>query len=444
MRGWSVGPGRAARRRLPACIAVRARPLALPMLLALVVSLLVLAAPPAMAAGDIERGFRIWLERDLWPDARRMGIRRATFEAAFEGVTPNLSLPDLVLPGKHRKARKVKGQAEFIKPPGRYMSEKVLAWLTQKGRDLLAAHRTTLQRTAERFGVQPSVVLAIWGRETSFGEWKLKHDPIRALATEAYLGRRKRYFRAELLFALRLVEDGHVTLEKMRRHRASWAGAMGLTQFMPSDIYRHAVDFDGDARADVWTSVPDALASAAKQLRDKGWQAGKTWGYEVRVPRDFDCALEGPRHARTIREWVALGFRRTFDRAFLPERLDERAFLLMPAGIYGPAFLMIKNFLVFKEYNRADLYALFVGHLADRIAGMEGFERPWQPVKMLASDEIKFIQARLNRLGYKVGKVDGFLGPATRSGIGRYQKARGMRRDCWPSRALLEDLRRSS
>ena len=209
-----------------------------------------------------------------------------------------------------------------------------------------------------------TVVLAIWGRETDYGRYTLPYDGLRVLATQAYVGRRKDQYRDEFILALKLINDGEVTRKDMR---ASWAGATGLTQFLPSEFYKHAVDFDGDGRKDIWHSVPDALASAAQQLVNKGWQQGVRWAYEVRAPANVDCTIGVPEVTKPLREWLREGFVPVRGQKLSAAEQAQPASLLQPEGIYGPAFLTTKNYFVIKEYNFSDLYVLFVGHLADRM-----------------------------------------------------------------------------
>jgi lytic murein transglycosylase len=401
-----------------------------------VLSLTALLAMPS-ALGQGKAGFRQFLEA-LWPEAEAKGVSRATFDAAFKGVEPDLALPDLVLPGKTEKD--VKGQAEFTRTPAEYLSSSFLARLGAQGRSLLAQHGATLERIERQLGVQRNVVLAIWGRETAFGAHRSPHYAVRALATQAWLGRRKELFRSELLFALRMLEDRVRTRETFN---SSWAGAMGLTQFMPSEYYTLAVDLDGDGRKDIWGSVPDALASAANQLREKGWVAGQAWGYEVRLPAGTTCAMEGLPNARAVRDWAKLGVARTRGLAFPAEALDAQAFILTPGGAHGPAFLALENFMVIKRYNMSDLYALFVGNLADRIAGGGDFDAPWGRVRQLSARGIEEIQQRLQARGFPIAKVDGKAGMNTRAQIGAYQQAGKLKVDCWPSQSVLAHLRKA-
>lgn len=372
---------------------------------------------------------------DLWPQAQAAGVSRKTFDDAFRGLKPDYSLPDLLFPGG-KTPRKV-GQAEFTREPGDYLSKSYLRKLAVTGRAMARKYASELQRIEQQFGVDRYSVLGIWGRETAFGRYKPKHDAIRVLATQAFTGRRADMFRAELIDALRLLEAG----VPRRKMRASWAGAMGMTQFMPSEFFKHRHDFAGDGYADLFNSAPDALASAARQLRDKGWKPGETWGYEVVIPKSSDCAEEGPPGARSIREWMALGYRRTAGRRFPAKVLDSEAYLMSPAGAHGPSFLALNNFKVFREYNTSDLYATFVGHLADRIAGGGDFVVKFKSIGPQRTSIIRGVQSRLKERGYPISVVDGFIGSNTRRQVGQFQRAEGLDVDCWPSRRVLQALK---
>jgi lytic murein transglycosylase len=403
-------------------------------LLAVCLGMHMLPGAPNAVGQDLE-GFRRFVET-LWPEAAAKGVSRATFNAAFQGVVPDLSIPDLVLPGK--APSDVKGQAEFTRTPAEYLNVGHLTRLTDQAKALLVKHGEVLRKIERELGVPHQIVLAIWGRESAFGSHRAPHYAIQALATQAWLGRRKELFRNELIWALKLLEDGVRTRDTIN---SSWAGAMGLTQFMPSEYYTLAYDLDGDGRKDIWGSVPDALASAANQLRAKGWVPRQSWGFEVRLPAGTTCELEGPSNARTVREWEKLGVVRAGRQAFPAEALDSQAFILTPGGAHGPAFLALENFMVIKRYNMSDLYAVFVGNLADRIAGGGGFEAPWGGVRQLSARDIEEIQERLRARGYPISKIDGKAGMNTRSLIGAYQQASRLKVDCWPSEALLSSLR---
>jgi lytic murein transglycosylase len=386
-----------------------------------------LAAPCAHAA---DAAFANFLQT-LWPEAQRQGVTRPTFDAAVRGLEPDLSLPDLALSG--RPDRPPPQQPEFVQTPADYVRESSIARLAAEGKKLLAAHRATLEAIERQFGVPPQIILAIWGRETAFGGYKLPHDAMRVLATQAYTGRRKDMFRGEFLAALRMLQDG-VPRDRLR---SSWGGAMGLTQFLPSEYYKHAVDFDGDGRVDIWTSVPDALASAAKQLANKGWVRGERWAYEVRAPGNVDCTIAQPAHVMAIGEWLKRGYVPAYGRRLSEGELRNDASLLLPEGTYGPAFLTPKNYFVIKEYNFSDLYVLFVGHLSDRIADGRPFETPWSKNAQLRTEQVEAMQKTLTARGLYSDKIDGKAGMLTRAALGAYQKANGLKLDCWPTAAVL-------
>lgn len=389
-------------------------------------------------AGAIDDQFRAWLAGDLWPAAKKAGISKATFDAAFAGVAPNLKLPDLVLPGSEASVPKTQHQAEF-NAPSAYFAEKKLAGVVAGGRTRAGQYAKTLAAVEKRFGVPGDVVLAVWGRESGFGAAKLPYDAFEVLGTKAFLSVRKDMFRTEVLAALAIVDKGMIGRDAMR---SSWAGALGQPQFLPSSFLSHAVDFDGDGRIDIWTSVPDTLASVASYLKDYGWQPGRGWGFEVRVPENVSCALEGPDRGRTMAEWAGLGIMRADGKPFPKSELRREGFLLMPAGRSGPAFVVTPNFYVLKEYNESDLYALFIGHGADRIGGAQKpFAGAWGAVDGLYRSDVAALQLGLERQGYDVGGADGLPGFRTRRSIGDWQARNGLAPTCYPSRALADALR---
>jgi lytic murein transglycosylase len=394
----------------------------------------VLRTAPAAAA---DPAFTQWVGA-LWPAAQSMGISRATFDLATRGLEPDLTLPDLDLPGK--PGVQTPGQAEFVQTPADYIREASIARLAEDGRRLAAAHRPTLAAIERQFGVPGNVLLAIWGRETDFGRERQPKNAIRVLATQAYYGKRKDFFRDELLLGLKMIEDGEVKLADMG---SSWGGAMGLTQFLPSEFYKYAVDFEGTGRRDIWHSVPDALASAAKQLLDKGWQGGLRWAYEVRAPKDVDCTRAVPDVTQPVGEWLKRDYRTAYGRVPNAAELAAPASLLLPEGTYGPAFLTLHNYYVIKEYNFSDLYVLFVGHLSERISDPRPFETPWSKGVQLKTTDVETMQRALMRLGIYHDKIDGKAGMLTRSALGAYQKANGLKVDCWPTAALLAHMQAS-
>ena len=396
--------------------------------------LAIIAALPAASSFAADSAFQQWLAQQ-WPAAQALGVSRATFDSATRGLEPDLSLTDLAIPGQTEKAPR---QPEFVQTPSQYLRESSFDRLATRGRQLAAQYRDALARIEKEFGVPGNVVLAIWARETDYGGYQLPHDTIRVLATQAYIGKRKDFFHNEFLHALKMLQDGVPRADM----RSSWGGAMGLTQFLPSEFYKYAVDFDGDGRADIWRSVPDALASAAKQLAGKGWRAGEPWAIEVRAPAYSDCSIGVPEVTSPIGEWVKRGFVPAYSRKLSPAELSYEASLLQPEGSYGPSFLTPKNYYVLKDYNYSDLYVLFVGHLSDRIAGGRPFETPWSKNAQLKTTDVETMQKRLTALGLYKDKIDGKAGMLTRAALGAYQKKNGLKVDCWPTAAVLEHMRR--
>ena len=404
------------------------------------------AATPVDYKKRVEQMFQEWIE-GLWPQAKAKGISRKTFDAAFKGVTLNWKLPEIVppevdgkVPVKGKKPKQSHKQQPEFDTPGRYFRPKVVNHRVKKGRGKIKSWSKALDVIEKRYGVQREIIMAVWGVETDFGDFKIPHYTVRALATGAFMGLRKDMFTEELMIALNILEEGHVTPAKMK---SSWAGAMGHTQFMPSDFTRYAVDYNGDGRRDIWGTIVDALASTGFYLQSEGWERMKTWGYEIRVPKDFDCTLAGRDNARPISEWLKLGVKRTYGREFADERLADEGIILMPGGRYGPAFIALKNFYVIKTYNNADLYALIVGHIADRYTKDRGFEGKWT-AKGFRRDIVRDMQKRLEKRGLDVGGADGLIGFRTRIAIGQYQKDNGLKPTCWPTKSLIAHIKRTT
>lgn len=371
----------------------------------------------------------------LWPEAQDAGVSRATFDQQTRGLEPDYKLPDLILPG--RPATGAPSQAEFVQVPADYVREGAIANLAGEGQRLLRKYNAALTKIEKSSGVPATVMLAIWGRETDYGRYTLPYDLVRVLATQAYVGRRKDTYRNELILALKILGEGVVTRKDMR---SSWAGATGLTQFLPSEYYKHGVDFDGDGRVDIWHSVPDALASAAQQLVNKGWQSGVRWAYEVKVPAKVDCTTGVPEVTKPIGQWLREGFVPVRGERLSAAEQAQPASLLQPEGIYGPAFLTTKNYFVIKEYNFSDLYVLFVGHLSDRMTSPLPFATPWATSKQLRTKDVEAMQRGLTRVGLYKDKIDGKAGMQTRAALGAYQKSAGLRVDCWPSEEVLRSI----
>lgn len=387
-------------------------------------------------ASTIDDQFQTWLKTDLWPKARAQGISAGTFNAAFAGVSPNLKLPDLVIPGRKPTTGGKQHQAEF-RSPGAYFDH--IEGVVAGGRARAGALRQPLAAMEKRFGVPPGILLAIWGRESGFGTARIPYNAFEVLGTKAFMARRKDLFLTEVLAALEMVQRGHIAPGRVK---SSWAGALGEPQFLPSSYLKYAVDFDRDGVADIWNSDADSLASIANYLAGHGWVRGRDWGFEVTVPDSVSCALEGPDHGRPIAAWTRLGIRRVAGKAFPSSELREEGYLMMPAGRFGPAFIVTPNFYVLKDYNESDLYALFVGHAGDRIMyGDIDFEAGWRNVGSLRRSDIAATQRALIRDGYDVGGADGLPGFKTRRSIGDWQSRHGLSPTCFPVADAMRAIR---
>ncbi len=251
------------------------------------------------------------------------------------------------------------------------------------------------------------------------------------------MGRRKAYFEKELLAGLKILQDDHLPLARMK---SSWAGALGQPQFLPSKFLAFAVDFDGDGKRDIWNSVPDTLASIANYLNKNGWQRGRDWGFEADVPASVSCALEGPDKGMKVSEWMARGVKRVKGRRFPAAEKNRKAFLLMPAGRFGPAFIATQNFYTLKTYNESDLYALFIGHLADRMGRNTPFIRNWAKFSGFSRRDVQKMQKRLEAKGYDVGGADGLVGFKTRTAIGKWQSRARRKPTCFPDTRLIRQI----
>ncbi|WP_265516142.1 lytic murein transglycosylase [Nitratireductor luteus] len=396
----------------------------------------ILLAAIAARAASIEEQYRGWVARDLWPAAQARGISQTTFNQALGATSPNLKLPDLVLPGQSASSQRQQHQAEF-RAPSAYFQH--VGGVVSGGRSRAPQLASVLTTIEQRFGVPRGIVLAIWGRESGFGRANIPHDAFEVLATKAFLSTRKDMFREEVLAALDMVEERGIDPRAMR---SSWAGAMGQPQFLPSSYLKYAVDGDGDGRADIWNSEADTLASIANYLAQHGWVRGRDWGFEVVVPQEISCALEGPDQGRRIADWAAMGIRRVGGKDFPAHELSGEGYLMMPAGRYGPAFVVTPNFYRLKDYNESDLYALFVGHAGDRIMyGDISFQAEWRAVSGIGRSEIAAMQRALEGMGYDVGGADGLAGFKTRRSIGNWQEREGKIATCFPDAELARQLR---
>jgi membrane-bound lytic murein transglycosylase B len=362
----------------------------------------------------------------LWPDAERRGVSRENFERFTADLTPDLHIMDLL-----------DAQPEFTKAPWDYLDLLVNDDRIARGRQLLTQYAKPFDAVERTYGVDKYIIAAIWGVESNYSTLGGARPVVRSTATLACIGRRRNYFREEFLSALEILQHGDVPADHLI---GSWAGAFGPTQFMPTSFKRYAVDFDGDGHRDVVDSIPDLIASTANNLKTDGWAPGQTWGYEVVLPQNFDYLLADRAKQKTIKQWEALGVRRAGAKPF--PQAGENAFLLLPAGARGPAFLMLQNFRVIMKYNPAEAYALAIGYLADRMRGGAPFVQEWpRDERVLTLDERLEMQQLLSRRGFDIGNPDGFLGPRTRIAVRNYQSSVGLVPDGFASSNVLDRLR---
>jgi len=317
-------------------------------LIFLLLCLVMLCAQGALAQ-QVPRDFAAWLDA-LRTDARAAGISQKTLDAALAGI--EVPQPKVI--------EKDQSQPEQTLTLKEYVAGRVSAERIAEGNQMLRRYPTWLGRVERQYGVQRRFLVALWGIESSYGRHAGEHPVIPALVTLAYDERRGDYFRKELIEALTIVEEGHVSLARMK---GSWAGAMGPFQFMPSSYRHYAVDADGDGRINIWGSLPDALASAANYLHKARWQNDQTWGRPVKLPKEFDLSLTGLDTRLSLSRWQGLGVRRSNGRA-LPRR-NLQASLILPDGPQGQAYLVYDNFRALRRWNRSNAFAVAVGTLAD-------------------------------------------------------------------------------
>lgn len=382
---------------------------------------------PLWASAAADPGFEKW-KQEFRKQALSEGISAETFDRAFKGIdSPDQWVLD-----------KASFQPEFKAPAWQYFDNRITKYAVKRGREKKQELQPWLDKIEKQFGVNPNILLAIWSMESSFGaildNQNVMRSVVRSLATLAYADpKRKKFGTSQLLAALKILQSGDIDESHLT---GSWAGAMGHTQFIPTSYQAYAVDMDGDGKRDIWNSVPDALATAANLLHKNGWRTGETWGYEVTIPE-----RKLPAGKLKISEWEKLGVKRVRGQEF--PRPDDVAELKVPAGRGGPAFLVLKNFFVIKRYNNSDRYALAVGILADQIGGAEPLTKDWKrPFTKLDHDEVVELQTKLKEKGFYDGEVDGKAGGETRKAILKFEESAGVELQGFPSKEVLELLRK--
>lgn len=383
----------------------------------------------ATAAVVAPQSFADW-RADLRAQALSEGVTPLLFEQAFTGLTPD---PQVIAADQ--------SQPEFSRPVWEYLDSAVSSWRVARGKALLAEHAKTLQAIEARYQVEPSILVAVWGMESSFGRQIGSKGVIRSLATLAYEGRRSAFWRSQLIAALQILQEGDISPNGMI---GSWAGAMGQTQFMPTTYRQYAVDFTGDGRRDIWNSSADALASAANYLSLSGWQREQPWGFEVQLPAHaFDYAQADGQQTKTLDQWFASGL--TARDPVDQQLLQQHATLFLPSGYQGPAYLLMDNFRSILKYNNSSSYALAIGLLSNALDGEYRAPAAWpKHDRMLSRAERVELQTLLSQLGFPSGQPDGIIGVNSRQAVRSFQQVQGLPADGYTNEALLEKVRQAA
>ena len=360
--------------------------------------------------------------RDFRAVAIQAGIKPETYDASMSGITRNPRVEELNLQ-----------QPEFVKPIWEYLDTAVSLSRIATGQQMLLSYSGMLANLESRYGVPKEILAAIWGDESAYGTAMGSFNMFEALATLAYDGPRQAFARRELIAAMKMEEQEHLSPKDMT---SSWAGAFGQTQFVPSSFLTHAVDGDGDGRRDLWHSPADALASTGKLLSEADWRHGEPCLYEVSLPKDFSYELSDIDNVKPIAEWNKLGVTTVSGRS-LPQIPTEGA-IYLPAGWRGPAFMVFHNFKAVLTYNNAASYALAVCNLADRLKGGGVIVAQWpRDEQPLSQDDRTAFQTSLKALGYDVGDIDGILGRKVKAALRLYQRDRRLPADGFPTKEML-------
>lgn len=381
--------------------------------------------PTPTESSEVEHSqkFARWVA-EFRASARAAGIDEATLQTAFDSLR---FLPRVI--------ESDRAQPEFTRTVWDYLDSAVSPQRIARGQDKLAQLRTEIEPQAARYGVPAEVLIAIWGMESNYGSFVGDIPTIDALAALGFEGRREEWARGQLIAALKILQNRDIERTQMI---GSWAGAMGQTQFLPSNFLAYAVDADGDGRRDIWGSVPDVMASTANFLARSGWQASQPWGLEVRLPAGFDYPRADADVRQPAASWAAEGVQ-AMDGAPLPALADSS--ILLPAGARGPAFLVGPNFRTVLRYNNSTSYALAVGLLAQRLAGGPAVQAPWpRDLQPLSRSQLLALQTALNAQGLDSGTPDGMMGPATQRAVRRYQLSLGLPADGYPTLDLLQRM----
>jgi len=380
---------------------------------------------------NIEAEFENW-KQAFKQEALEQGIKASVFEKALDPIKFD---PQVI--------KFDSDQPEFTRNIWDYIDRATSKKRIKKGRVLLKKYRKLLDKIEKEYGVQREIILAIWAMESDFGRNYGNKNILRSLATLAYHGKRAEFAKEELLAALSMIQKRALSPKKLI---GSWAGAMGQPQFMPSSYIRYAVDYNKDNKVDLWKSLPDIFASIANFLAESGWRRDEGWGVEVKLPKDFDWHLNSSSYELRFFQWKIREVERANGKPYKPyEHLQRLASLFIPAGRFGPVFLVTHNFNVIKKYNKSSSYVLAVALLGELFAGRESIQIAWpRDDKALSHEQIKEIQLRLTIAGHDPGEADGKIGSKTREAIRTWQLEQGLAGDGYANSELLQLLIKAS
>ena len=368
------------------------------------------------------RVYEYWLDKFLLPSLKQKFNNHKVIDEIYVHLKSKIAS---VM--KIKKILNENKQAEFSEP-AKYFNKELISHKTSSGKKKAQTLEKLLNNLENIYGVDRNILLAIWANESFFGRVMPKLDALQVLSLLSFSSKNRIFYLSELIY---LIDFAIENKNDVRELKVSKAGALGQPQFLPSTLVKFAVDYDNDGTKDIWNNPSDTLASIANYLNKFGWDNDFEWGYEVRLSENISCYLEGPDHSRSLIQWKKLGVSRFKEKDFPKDDLKNSYSLMFPAGIYGPIYLVSKNFYAIKKYNNSDLYALSVGFIGDKIKyNNHDFFKRWDTTENFTKKEIMELQEKLSAK-YDVGSIDGLIGHKTRRAIGIYQKDNNLRQTCW-------------
>ena len=368
------------------------------------------------------RVYEYWLDKFLLPSLKQKFNNHKVIDEIYVHLKSKIAS---VM--KIKKILNENKQAEFSEP-AKYFNKELISHKTSSGKKKAKTLEKLLNNLENIYGVDRNILLAIWANESFFGRVMPKLDALQVLSLLSFSSKNRLFYLSELIY---LIDFAIENKNDVRELKVSKAGALGQPQFLPSTLVKFAVDYDNDGTKDIWNNPSDTLASIANYLNKFGWDNDFEWGYEVRLSENISCYLEGPDHSRSLIQWKKLGVSRFKEKDFPKDDLKNSYSLMFPAGIYGPIYLVSKNFYAIKKYNNSDLYALSVGFIGDKIKyNNHDFFKRWDTTENFTKKEIMELQEKLSAK-YDVGSIDGLIGHKTRRAIGIYQKDNNLRQTCW-------------